>query len=230
MQRLKNFIKKVPILRELARYGSKQFAKIGQRDFDSTNYWEQRYIKGKNSGPGSYNQLARFKAEVLNQFVEKHGVQSVLELGSGDGAQLALADYPEYLGVDVSRTIIEQVREKFADQENLQFLHLEDVTNERAELTLSLDVIYHLIEDQIFSEHLTQLFDRADRFVIIYSSNTDDSADSVHVRHRRFTDWVAANRSEFELLEKIPNRHPFDLNDQDSTSFADFYIYGRQSA
>ena len=37
---------------------------------NSSKYWERRYEQGDNSGSGSYNHLARFKADILNKFVE----------------------------------------------------------------------------------------------------------------------------------------------------------------
>ncbi len=53
----------------------------------SQDYWVKRYAKGGNSGPGSYSELAKFKASVLNAFVREHGIQSVIEFGCGDGNQ-----------------------------------------------------------------------------------------------------------------------------------------------
>ena len=32
----------------------------------SKDYWEKRYSKGGNSGAGSYNNLALFKASIIN--------------------------------------------------------------------------------------------------------------------------------------------------------------------
>ena len=55
---------------------------------------EKRYSAGGNSGAGSYSQLAEFKAQVLNRFVATHDVKHIIEFGSGDGNQLALAEYP----------------------------------------------------------------------------------------------------------------------------------------
>jgi hypothetical protein len=71
------------------------------------------------------------------------------------------------------------------------------------------------------------LCDAADRFVIIYSSNVDGPAPTPHVRHRRVTDWVSVNRPEFTLLSHVPNAFPFDEDDPDNTSFADFYVFER---
>ena len=39
---------------------------------NSHEYWEKRYASGGNSGAGSYNYLAEFKAEILNNFVTKN--------------------------------------------------------------------------------------------------------------------------------------------------------------
>src|SRR2546425_12460379 len=68
----------------------------------SGRYWEDRYRSGRSSGPGSEGALAAFKAGVLNDFVRSHALTSVLELGCGDGSQLAMAEYPRYVGLDVS--------------------------------------------------------------------------------------------------------------------------------
>jgi hypothetical protein len=61
----------------------------------SSNYWNRRYKDGGNSGPGSYDRLAEFKADFLNRFVGENRITSVVEYGCGDGAQLSLARYPE---------------------------------------------------------------------------------------------------------------------------------------
>jgi hypothetical protein len=62
----------------------------------------------------------------------------------------------------------------------------------------------------------------------IYSSNYDGDWSAPHVRHRKFSTWIARNAIEWKLVEKVPNRHPFNEYDQTNTSFADFYVYERQ--
>lgn len=194
----------------------------------SGEYWEQRYRSGGNSGAGSYNRLARFKADFLNRFVEDQRIRSVIEFGSGDGAQLSLARYPQYIGVDVSETVLRLARRRFAGDPSVRFLHVSEVTSSlSADLALSLDVIYHLVEDEVFEAHIRQLFDSAKRFVIVYSSNDQASWRSPHVRHREFTSWVERNRPEFRLIEHVPNPYPFDPEDLRNTSFADFFVFQR---
>ena len=37
--------------------------------FNSRKYWNNRYAKGGTSGEGSYNHLAQFKGDVINNFI-----------------------------------------------------------------------------------------------------------------------------------------------------------------
>jgi hypothetical protein len=195
----------------------------------SGDYWERRYTAGGNSGAGSYSRLAEFKAAFLNDFVAENGIRSIIEFGSGDGAQLALATYPDYVGIDVSTTAISATRSRFAGDPSKRFYHAGEVPEGiKADLALSLDVIYHLVEDTVFEVYMRQLCDVATRFVIIYSSDLDARTALPHVRHRRFTDWLRQNRPEFQLVNEVPNPFPFDPEDPDNTSFADFYIFERE--
>ena len=82
---------------------------------DTRAYWERRYADGQDSGYGSRDQLARFKASFLNAFVARNGIRSVIEFGCGDGTQLSLADYPSYLGLDVSPTAVRLCASRFRD-------------------------------------------------------------------------------------------------------------------
>ena len=202
---------------------------LGHPRFSSSqDYWEGRYRRGGTSGAGSYRRLAVFKADFLNEFVAENGIETVIEFGSGDGAQLELAKYPNYVGVDVSRTIVEETRRKFSGDSSLRFIHTSEVTSDdKADLALSLDVVYHLVEDYVFTTYMDQLFGSARHFVIVYSSNKDEIADSAHVRHREFTAWVAANRADFELSETIRNIYPYCESDPENTSFSDFYVFKR---
>ncbi|ODQ88199.1 hypothetical protein BHQ18_20350 [Mycolicibacterium flavescens] len=196
----------------------------------SADYWEKRYRRGGTSGAGSYNRLAEFKAEVLNDFVRVNRVRTVIEFGSGDGAQVQLAEFPDYVGVDVSQTAISACRRRFAGDSSKRFVHTGDIsTQDRGELALSLDVIYHLVEDEVFDSYMCQLFDAADRYVIVYSSNDTRDWPDPHVKHRRFTDWVDQNRPDFTVTERIPNRYPYSSDDPDNTSFADFYVFTRRN-
>lgn len=199
----------------------------------SASFWDERYAAGGNSGAGSYNELAEFKAAILNQFVKQHNIKSVIELGCGDGNQLKLATYPQYLGIDVSPVAIQTCQTLFQNDFTKQFKLMSAYKQEKAELSLSLDVVYHLIEDTVFDSYMNKLFDAASRFVIVYASNTEAQISSwaPHVRHRKFTTWIETWRNDWLLQQHIPNVYPFKKNRQGSdepSSFADFYIFGKR--
>jgi hypothetical protein len=226
---LKKIVKQTPGVREIALEIQRSLARRRSLVFNSSEYWNQRYMNQGTSGTGSYNRLARFKAETLNAFVTDHGIMSVIEFGSGDGNQLRLARYPKYVGIDVSHAALGITRTMFADDPSKRFLHISEVSAaDTAELALSLDVIYHLVEDSVFEAYMSRLFDAAKTYTVIYSSNMI-RWDAPHVRHRRFTDWIDENRSDFRLIDTLRNPYPEDPRDLDNTSCADFFFYEKMA-
>eukprot|EP00966_Prymnesium_polylepis_P105596 2445641-Prymnesium_polylepis.1 len=194
--------------------------------FDSGSYWEARYARGGDSGSGSHGELASYKAGVLNRIVATRNIRSVVELGCGDGRVLRLVSYPAYLGFDVSHAILSVVRKQFASDKTKRFLHMDDhnATAHTADLALSLDVIYHLVEDHVYEQYMRRLFVSALHFVVVYASNKPVRAMAhppvTHVRHREFTSWVEANQPAWRLVEH--ERNPYSPQTP-----ASFFVYGR---
>jgi len=193
--------------------------------FNSKKYWEIRYAIGGNSGQGSCGKLAEFKAKIINEFVKENEINKIIELGCGDGNQLSLFKIDNYIGLDVSKTAIEKCREIFRkDKTKSFFLYdpycFKDKYNSQTELSLSLDVIYHLIEDDIFELYMKHLFLFSNKFVIIYSSNSNDNSifSPPHYKNRQFSGWIKVNLPEWKLIKKIKNKYPDKSN-------SDFYIY-----
>ncbi len=198
----------------------------------SQSYWEARYARGGDSGAGSYGLLAEFKAEFLNEFVRTHGVRSVVEIGCGDGNQLSLAEYPKYVGLDVSDSAVELCRDRFSGDptKSFELVSSKDTLpiSVRGDLALSLDVIYHLVEDVVFDAYMQDLFDSSERYVIVYSSNSEQTPASPHVRHREFTTWVANERPRWKLQQHVPNPYPYDYGNHNETSFSDFFVFAKE--
>ncbi len=220
---------KVPVLGDMANsvYSRIEKKRLDRKRFPgSSEYWEKRYATGGNSGVGSYSKFAEFKAEVLNDFVAKNNIESVVEFGCGDGNQLSLATYPIYVGVDVSPTVLDVCKTKFSNDASKTFKLMTEYNNETADISMSLDVIYHLVEDEIFESYMHTLFKAANRYVIIYASDSEDDErhDGAHVRHRIFTKWINENISNCKLIEHIPNKYPYE-GDYKTGSFSDFYVY-----
>ncbi len=195
----------------------------------SAAYWQARYLQGGNSGAGSFGRLARFKAETINQIVGANGVTSVIEFGCGDGRQLQLANYPAYVGLDVSPEAVRLCTERFLDDPSKRFMTANEDPG-TADLTLSLDVIFHLVEDHTFDRYMERLFSRALRFVVIYASDYDAPTRDAHVRHRNFSDWIGRQAIEWRRVLHIPNPYPFDLRAPNETSFANFHVFSRRAS
>jgi hypothetical protein len=191
---------------------------------NSESYWENRYAAGGTSGPGSYGLQARYKADFINQFVRDNAVSSVVEFGCGDGNQLGLAEYPTYLGIDVAPQAVKRCIESFRHDSSKSFVtcdvraFADSARFLHADLALSLDVVFHLVEDEVFEPYMHALFNAADRFVIIYSNDREARDPGRHVRWREFTPWIERNVTGWErsCLEPAP-----------LAEYQDFHVFSR---
>jgi SAM-dependent methyltransferase len=196
----------------------------------SRHYWETRYRIGGHSGVGSRGRSAQYKADVLNRFIAAHEVGSAIEFGCGDGYQLAMLELQRYLGIDVSPTIIEHCRKTFAGDPRKTFLLADDYRGETADLALSLDVIYHLVEDEVYEQYLSRLFAAGTRFVVVYATSSEMTATGTpHVRHRdvstdvarRFPGFVRMHDEEAALPPPVGFDRGLPIH---------FILYARQAA
>ena len=182
-----------------------------------------------SKGADSYNNLAEFKGEIVNDFVVKNNIETVIEFGCGDGNQLKYFQLKSYTGFDISETAIARCTSLYKEDSSKHFQLLNNHKDENADLVMSLDVIYHLVENETFEKYMEKVFSSSKKFVIVYSSNFDDGEErkAPHVRHRMFTNWVEENAKNFKLIKHIPNKYPFDGNGE-RTSLADFYIFEKE--
>lgn len=221
--RMKDYILSKPFIKKAVEKRAIRRNKLFK---GSKEYWENRYKRGGNSGAGSYNNLARFKADVINSFVKNNKINSVIDFGCGDSNQLSLLDFKEYIGFDISKTSINICQKKFKKDKTKRFFLYDQKEFEinkskfKADLSLSLDVIFHLVEDNVFEDHLKHLFSSANKFVIIYSSN-NDSRQKYHEKNRQFSTLIKNKYPEWELIKEIKNKYPKE-------SVSNFFIYKRK--
>jgi predicted O-methyltransferase YrrM len=197
------------------------------RFHNSASYWESRYARGGTSGSGSYGKQAEYKAAFLNSFVKANDVRTVVEFGCGDGSQLRLAEYPAYVGIDVSPTAIRTCEEAFSEDPSKSFLLYDfdrfgDASQlVHGDLALSLDVLFHLVEDDVYETYLHCLFEAADRFVIVYASDRAARSIAPHVRRREFTGWVDEHLGSDWQLTQVESA-PTD-------GYQDFHVFTRRT-
>lgn len=173
---------------------------------DSQQYWNARYDKGEGSGWGSEGKALQHKAAEINNIILDNSVSSVVDLGVGDGKLLnELTGFDLYFGYDISITAINKLKSnsKYANAEGCfpQYHFYDDIKQlPYADLAMSVDVIYHILEDDRYKEYMDTLFSKS-KLVYIYSTNKDETARG-HVRHREFLKDVP---EDWELIENIPS-------------------------
>lgn len=196
--------------------------------FSSERYWDDRYQTGGNSGSGSYGRLAVYKANQVNEIVHRFKVKEVIELGCGDGNQLSLFSIRKYIGLDVSPLVVERCRALYSKGGKRDFRTMQafGFAEDQCDMSMSLDVIYHLVEDSVFETYLQRLFRISRRLVLIYASDGTETADSSHVRHRKYSDWVARNQPDWEIVNTYPQPFPkTETSNPRHTTFAFFRLY-----
>ena len=182
------------IIRELFR------SKITKKFINSSQYWEDRYYYGGNSGSGSYYKNAAEKANYLNAKIDQFDIDTIVDIGCGDGNNLKLFKIQNYYGFDVSKTIIFQNKKKFKQDRSKQFLiidknfdeNLSSIRNQKnikKIICVSFDVIGHLVEDEIYDNHLKS-FDLVNPDYLIISNfdvETEYDLSVPHIKHRNYS-------------------------------------------
>lgn len=221
----------IPIVDEKGHLLYEYVNKINTEDFSSIEYWEERYKNGGNSGSGSYNKLAEFKANVLNEFIRTNRINTMVEWGFGDGNQVGLLQIPSYVGYDVSKTAMEICNQKFQKDQSKEFRYYDGTRMDHEEffdMAISLDVLYHLVEEKNYCDYLYNLFHSAKRFVAIYSSDFEAVQKEQHIKRRKFTEYVKNNFPEWNLISIVKNPYLYDGSDCSDMSNSNFYFYKRQ--
>ena len=171
--------------------------------------------------------MAEFKAKVLNEFIGKNAISRCIEFGSGDGNQLGLLNIPCYLGLDVAPDAVNLCIEKYRKDLSKSFVLYDPkyfVNNAfiKADLTLSMDVILHLIEDEIYLEYMSALFGASTKHVAIFTTATDAQPAKM-APHNKFRDhrpWVRQFAPNFQEINSV--LAPRELGYPEGTGF---YFY-----
>tara|TARA_R110002074_G_scaffold5504_1_gene27194 strand:- start:273 stop:899 length:627 start_codon:yes stop_codon:yes gene_type:complete len=190
------------------------------RNFDSTSYWENRYSNGGNSGRGSYNEIANYKAKIINNFIEKNNIKNLIDYGVGDGNQLSFLKCENIIGLDVSPTIIDQLKLIYGSDNTKQFYLVNNfnITN-KSTLVISCEVLFHLINIDIWKKYITNLFAYSNKYIIIFAADYDKDYGN-HCKCRKFTDYIKLNYQNWNLKTTIK---------KNDSCLGDFYIFEKIS-
>lgn len=189
-------------------------------------HWQRHYERGGDSGPGSYGQSATYKADLVNRIISERQIRSLIELGCGDGNQLASLEVERYIGLDISKIAIQRCFARHGHDATRSFIWY-DPDNFHdplhivsADCAMSLDVIFHLVEDDIFSRYVECLFNCGRRYVIIYALDQEETRPfHVSVKLRKYSDFIAKHFNNFRVVLHIPAKE----------EFGDLFLYERIS-
>lgn len=187
----------------------------------STAFWEKNYKKGGTSGYGSYGKKGKTKAKFINKFLKDHPeIQKVIEFGCGDGNQISLINYPEFWGIDVSKTAVNMCNLKFAMNKDYHFRRLDSIDFNKFlrqgsfgatilhnyfDLSISLDVLGHLVEEDIWKAYIDNLRRCTTKYILIHGKSENDyRLDTPHCISRDFVSYIEKNTF-FKLVKYTPN-------------------------
>lgn len=196
--------------------------------FKAKEYWENRYATGGDSGAGTKGDLLSWKASVVNRLIAGNGLRSGFELGSGDGNFASSLNLEKYVGYDISESAVRLANEKFVNPEFKTSTRQPGFWR-KFDITMSIDVIYHIVEERDFTEHMTKLFSSSTKFVVIYSYPAPPSREiPKHIKFNDFVKWAKRHATDWQLHEHLPNKFPFDVNNQKTTSESEFFIFKKK--
>ena len=143
----------------------------------------------------------------------------------GDGNQLTLMNYENYLGLDVSKTAILNNIAKFSDDPKKSFglyypQYFRNNNFINVDLSICLDVLYHIDDEADYRKTLSDTLQASDKHVVLYTSIDRFQADAKtlpHVKHRDILNYLAEYDLSYEIIR---NEHP-------ELSSADFIIINK---
>ena len=138
-------------------------------------------------------------------------------------------NFKNYFGLDVSQTSIKLCKEQYAGDSSKSFMLYDPAFFARvgnfvkSDVTLSSEVLFHLVEEDVFHKYLNDLFSMAKKAVIIISTDHSDNTNCPrHIKHRVFSDYVSKTFTEWEKVKvELPEGLKADYSDY-------FHLYVRK--
>lgn len=136
--------------------------------------------------------------------------------------------------MDVSATILKHCISKFKSDKTKSFfiyngeLFADNQKVFKSDAAFSIDVIFHLVEYELFEKHLENLFSSAIKLVVIYGADLDIKRETEHELYRKFTKYIQDKFPEWQLENIIKNRYPSKDTEDQTGSLSDFFFYTRK--
>jgi SAM-dependent methyltransferase len=130
--------------------------------------------------------------------IDLNEVQSVLDLGCGDGFVASMIEVEQYVGFDLSESALKIARERMP---NHRFLSVTPRLM-KFDLMVSMDVMHHLVTEEVYRSYLKVLFSDLSDLVLVYGTNHRLSG-RPHVLHREWMNDVPKGWQSHELPSRF---------------------------
>lgn len=151
-------------------------------NMESIDYWQKRYAKRSSdnvcSGKGSRGKFLDHKVSFLNGFIKQNNIKSILDFGYGDSVVSSKLNVETYVGIDIEPKLENNKNKYCAKNVSLITSRFDEfISNEKFDLVMSLDVIYHIDgEDEIGYKLISidRMYNFSNHFIIYYDVDTDE--------------------------------------------------------
>lgn len=187
--------------------------------FNAREYWNTRYRSGGNSGAGSYGDHSKIKSDYVNGVIKDYNIETVDDIGVGDGNQLSMLNVLNYIGYDISDVILDKVKSIYKNDPTKTFRHVDLYHDRSVDLMLSMEVIFHLIDDTMYLDYMDKLFNSNSKYILIFTmSGNDGDVIAPHVKIRDILKLY--NVRYYNDWECLDVHHGFDISK--------FYLFKRK--
>jgi len=168
--------------------------------FNNKLFWDHRYMINPElgSGVGSRGELMLKKQKILKLYGAEN-VDSVLDVGCGDGEVISPLDIDNYTGIDMS---LEALKLSAAKRPNGKFIPYHERENaEAADIVICLDVLLH--QDSIidYNKLILYISEKASKRLIVSGYGKSEDVDSSCMCH--YYEDLHSSLEKTGLFEKI---------------------------
>jgi 2-polyprenyl-3-methyl-5-hydroxy-6-metoxy-1,4-benzoquinol methylase len=131
------------------------------------NYWEDRYQQGGVSGEGSVGKERDWKWNVIDKYIPN--VESVVDVGCGDLSFWLGRKCKDYIGIDVSETILEKNKSSHPEWRFRLASSDKFIEGIQKECVFCFDVLFHIMTEDSFVKTLHNICRYSSKYILIHT-------------------------------------------------------------
>jgi len=192
----------------------------------SHQYWADRYLHTNfqnSSGNGRLKFRLSYKAKMLNKIFKTYEITKVADFGCGDGLLASKLKITKYYGIEINSEIVDNLKNKFLGKNEFEFsTKFESQWRNKIDASISVDVIFHLIEEDVYQKYMNELFFADAKYVVIraYNHKSQGTGRNSHILHREFLNTIKKYFPNYNLVNvSSPRRRHIYLSDSDKNQF-----------